>query len=435
MRMRIIPLLAVGGLMLMSCGEDDGSSAGEVPAPLESIESAVTQPENTEPVTTETTVVTAPGTTQPDRTTPAVAAGWMGVSTGEICSEGPAVATPDGTLWVGSLGLYRWDGESWSWITHEQGLPASPGFDPDAQSLSGSSCGGDNESPSVLDLAASPDGMLWLVVADGAVDTGLVSYDGDVFAVYARPPEAKPTRDVHGGGLYADTTGAVWLYLTDYQNPGSPADPDDPEIFTGAARLDSNGEWTVFELDEPLPVMSHRFVVGRDGTAWFTGADGVWRLEDGIWVPVETGPIDEAGYIPATPAGPDGDLWVLVAGDDGAGLATLGHWVDGTWEVTDTTDELAELSVWDAAVAPDGALWIAATPSAALQDVGPDFGDPEQFLVLVSFDGKEFAIHRPDAVAEDVGLDVPFFITTDGTSIWVGPAQGGDLVRYTPGEG
>lgn len=365
---------------------------------------------------------------------PAVPAGWTGVPAPDPSVAGLMTATPDGTLWVGSLGLYRWDGEDWTRITYEQGLSASPGFDPDAEPPDGGPCGVDNQSPGVSELAAGSDGMLWLVVGDCAGDTGLVSYDGEAFTTYGRPPASRPTRDIGGEGLYVDGSGAVWLYLTDYEIPEAVADPADPEMFTGAARLAEDGEWTVYPLEESLEVMNHGFVVGRDGTAWFAGTEGVWRLDGDTWTTVDTAPVDEAGSLVAAAAGPEGDLWVSILPDGGGDVTGFGHWVDGAWEIHDATAGLEGLDTWQFTVAPDGTLWIAATPTAALEGQGLDFADPTRSLVLVSFDGTAFVDHRPDEVTGEVALNVPYSITTDGTSIWVGSLPGdGDFVRFTPG--
>ena len=140
----------------------------------------------TGPAAEPTTVPAAP-TAIPDPTpdqaaVPVAPVGWSDAPVPACDAPADHALGPDGVLWVGGLGLQRWDG-AWTRFTHEDGLPAGSDFDPDPAFPSGGPCGPDSVAPAVSDVEVGPDGTLWM--ANGA---GISTYDGAEFAVVAPYP-------------------------------------------------------------------------------------------------------------------------------------------------------------------------------------------------------------------------------------------------------
>ncbi|MEJ2150557.1 MAG: two-component regulator propeller domain-containing protein, partial [Chloroflexota bacterium] len=106
---------------------------------------------------------------------------------------------------------------------------------------------------------------------------------------------------------------------------------------------------------------------------------------------------------------PDGALWFATGG---GGVSRLDP--DGTWETYTTEDGLAHDVVWAIAITPDGALWF-----------GTEGG-------LSRFDGDSWTVYTmEDGLGQDFVTSLA--VAPDG-ALWVG-TWGGGVSRFDPAEG
>jgi ligand-binding sensor domain-containing protein len=142
--------------------------------------------------------------------------------------------TPDGTLWFGSNGngLFAYDGVEWRRYTQDDGLP----------------------SDSVDDLAATPDGRLWISAIGG-----LTYFDGTAFTL-VDPAVMGDWSGEYPDDLVVDHDGALWVMTMS-------------SLFRYV-----DGDWEMRTQVDGLTIrVIYSLVVGEDGSVWISTADGVAR--------------------------------------------------------------------------------------------------------------------------------------------------------------
>jgi len=144
---------------------------------------------------------------------------------------------PDGTMWFGGSGVFRYDGETFTSFTTEDGLPNNK----------------------VLTVCRDPEGMMWFGTMDG-----LSRYDGQTFVnVNFTPREGYFGNAVKA--LYWDTDGAMWLATW-----GSGIFRYDGKAFTNFTTKDglaSNSTTTIYQASDGI------LWIGTDGKG-VCGYDG-----------------------------------------------------------------------------------------------------------------------------------------------------------------
>jgi ligand-binding sensor domain-containing protein len=230
-----------------------------------------------------------------------------------ILWTGPIVVAPDGALWVGTFGagIARFDGKMWTTYTAKDGLL--------------------NDAISTLMVA--PDGDLW---CGHAVENGGISrFDGKNWTTY-------PASRTGGVGEYpilsmaADRDGVLWV--------GS----------GGVSRYDGEN-WTHYktELGMDIPVAT-ALAVGKDGELW-VGGGGITRYDGESWTHYSCA---EMGLKDADDCG----VGALAIDMNGALWIGVGKWgvicYDGeNWTRYTKEDGLAGNSVLSIKLAADGSLW------------------------------------------------------------------------------
>ncbi len=274
--------------------------------------------------------------------------------------------TSDGFLWLATeQGLVRWDGLTMTTFD-EQNAPAL----------------GDRF---IRSLAADPDGDLWI-----GTMSGIARYHAGQFQDYRKPTEART--DVYD--ICADGSGGVWfssdLGLHHYGHGRH-------RVYTVADGLPSNGITSL--------------VRAQDGTLWLGTIRGLASFSEGrfsvytAWAPLRRSAIN------AIAPGSDGSIWVGLA--DG----TVGRWTRSSaggeletwWSGPGTRGRPVEALREDS----DGTLWIAFKHAglARLRD--------HQLELLARSDG--LPSDDPDWIFED-----------REHSLWVGWADAGlSMLRDT----
>ena len=140
-----------------------------------------------------------------------------------IYDPGDLAATSAGRLWLGSGGVYRFDSQSWTRYGSAEGLPDEPvrGLAVDAQdqvwvitSNVLSRFDGRRwqpvpvqDSPSLSDLAATPEGTVWLAVSG----SGLYQFDGQYWTIHNRGNHPELPSTQYAAWVTAGPGDIVWV--------------------------------------------------------------------------------------------------------------------------------------------------------------------------------------------------------------------------------
>jgi hypothetical protein len=230
-------------------------------------------------------------------------------------------AAPDGTLWIATYqGVVTWDGLSFGLHTTADGLP----------------------SDEALGIAAAPDGTVWV-----ATTGGTARWDGAGWTAWTAI-----------NGLPADWTTSV-----------AAAGGDDAWIGTSVGIAHWDGlAWTTWGPDQGLPP-SVVTSLALDGAAlWIGTVHGAARLDGGavtVYDASSSGLL--SNWVTAVAVAPDGTAWF---GHDHnffahGGLSTF----DGSAWSSDSLLATGGVAVRDLALSPTGELW--AATSGGLFHRGP----------------------------------------------------------------
>jgi len=299
---------------------------------------------------------------------------------------------PDGTLWaagyqrradevVGSV--FRFDGETWTTYTSDDGLPRMPR----------------TGHARLNSVEVAPDGTVW-----AGTDLGLARLDGETWAIVSPPVSVGDIAFAPDGSLVAQTGSA----------PGEAGEKID------YALAGFDGTWTPWQHDFPSsptaldvdPVNGSVWV----GTGGGFGAIGSVSRNDGSgWATwLEPGWLF-GGNVADLVAAHGGAAWVLASARR-PGTREFGYFdrfEAGVWAAVPLPDGVGINWPWNGmALGPGGTIW------AAWQRPGGNHK-----LVLLSFDGSSWT-------KDPLGPGIPTLdVTPDGT-IWVG--VGDSLIRFTP---
>jgi len=265
--------------------------------------------------------------------------------------------TPDGTLWFsttgsdssGGIGVYRFDGTTWTRFRQANGMPFDEVYPilvaHDSAIWFGSECCGvsrydgkswtnftivnglpDND---IRSMAFTPDGALWV----GTMDNGLARFDGKswqtytpqngLWGLYAGPIFVLPDKSLLVNSSN-DSLGTARLIRFDGQRWDNYAAPwADKGKYTAAMAAAPNGDlwfateftqvyrlsgstWTAYSLGSDTMLISA--AAAPDGSVWFgTWDQGVYRFDGQKWTNFK-------------PQGPGGRNWVgpILAASDGS---------------------------------------------------------------------------------------------------------------------
>jgi PAS domain S-box-containing protein len=314
---------------------------------------------------------------------------------------------------------------------------------------------------SVLAIAQTPDGYLWL-----GTEEGLVRFDGIRFTVF----DERNTPEIKGNtiaALLADREGNLWIGtsggLVCYQNRQFTAYGEKDRIFNqsilslfedragslwigtdgaGLVRL-RQGKVTIYNRRNGL-VDSAVFAIceDRDGSLWAGTHGGLSRLGHGGFTNYTVAQGLPDTYIKALYADSTGNLWI---GTNGGGLSLF---KDGRFSTLTTRDGLSSNEVWTLYGDRQGSLWIgtgnggldrlrdgkfaAYTEKAGLSSnqVWSLFQDQEGSLWIGTTgggldrlaDGRFTTYSAEEGLSNDVVL--PVYDSRDG-SLWIGTYGGG----------
>ncbi len=244
-----------------------------------------------------------------------------------------------------------------------------------------------------VDIFVAQDGKLRGVSASGRLDV----FDGGVWTVEAVPP--REARDVLVAG-----DGTIWAAWVDSATGTGGGKPE-------AGLLGLDGREAIASSTSPATFVnrSSSLAVTTDGEVWLgigfydEGGKGHWR---GVLRAGESGwvvehPVGDRDDLSAGPmaAGPDGSLWVYLAGGAGGqgrdrylARRDADGWThfsadDGVPPLVGTQTNSARL-----AVAPDGMLWIAFDSDVDVAELRPELGPHAagDCPGVLSFDGTEW---------------------------------------------
>lgn len=251
--------------------------------------------------------------------------------------QGYSVAAgDDGTVWAGSVesmgGMARFDdGE---WISH---TPPEGQFDDDR-----------GAGHRITDVAVG-DGAVWGVTEWGAIERGVVRFDGRQWTRWTAD-DGLPDTGVDTLAVGDDT---VWAGSRE----------------AGVWRLEGD-RWTLAAKDEnrALPGVT-ALAVGSD-TVWaatrrpgvwggFPRAD-VWRLDGDEWTTVGSDDVVGGSRVTSMAVADDGTVWVGTAGATRAGQPAGGvsAYDGGEWTTWTADDGLAGNAARAVAVGDDGTVWV-----------------------------------------------------------------------------
>ncbi len=226
---------------------------------------------------------------------------------------------PDGSLWAGvGCEVQRFDGITWETVGR---------------------CGDDFPAGNILDIAFALDGVVW--VANGF---GLASFDGESWTEY----------EGFVNSLHVAPDGTLWVNGWE-GTQGSQ--------YVG--RFDGEN-WTRLKPADSFPGGFSVRAVTPDGLVWgivqgsrLASFDGRSWTDEDSWAFYDVG-----GHLPRVEpynlrVGPDGALWLIVAGD--VARFDPQRPPDEAWTAYSSGSALVEGYVGAVAFAPDGAIWIGGT--------------------------------------------------------------------------
>jgi len=264
------------------------------------------------------------------------------------------IQAPDGSLWFGSRtdGLFKFDGESWSWITNENFERNGVGTFTISSNgevwcglnymglyryngISWMSCIHGLPDNNVGSATVGPDGSMWFGTTRNG---GIARFDGTNWTRYPLP-WGLPENYVSSFGLVEDLDfgpdGELWISA-----PG------------GILRYE-NDSWTAYTLElDYISDVRGKHSLAPDGTLWtFNRWQGLLRFDGEKWEVIT----ELCGYdvmdVETLDVAPDGT--VLIGTMDYGVVVYDG---DQAWLYT-TEDGLPSNHVFDIACSPDGSYW------------------------------------------------------------------------------
>ena len=291
---------------------------------------------------------------------------WRVLRTGPTLNRVTALAvTPDGVAWFGfgddafrsaGGGLSRFDGQSWQYVDHAGGFPASDNVRvlavaPDGALWAGAGCGvarleGPSETAAVgeswqiiatcddlhgnvLDIAFGPEGTAWV-----ATGFGLASFDSR--------SQTDHDRKVHA--LVTAPDGAIWMNgWEELQGSGY------------VARFDGES-WTTHQVADSFPGSFRVGAVTSDGRVWGIVAEGgVACFDGGAWADSRSWTLYEvSNQVFDLAVAPHGVLWAVT--DEGIAFLDADSWRTIILNYTPGPGTINSL-----AFAPDGSIWLGTT--------------------------------------------------------------------------
>ena len=285
--------------------------------------------------------------------------------------------TPDGELWaaLGSLGVRRWDGDSWTVAGEEVGVLFATFVTVDAAgriwaggTYGGTATGGvavyDGERwttyPGSADAPASRSSIRFIAVApDGATwigtDDGVARLDGATWTDLTPDIVAATGASPAGSGAVSiafEADGTAWV--------GYVAALGEPEWAARVARFDGRA-WTGYGPADGLPTGSYgAWVTTASAGVYVATSPGLYRLEGRRW---------ERVWLTATEPGLVRQL-LAVSRDEAWAASDSGvyHYRDGGWVLDDPAGPGSDGSNATLARAPDGTLWAGGYFGLAVRD-------------------------------------------------------------------
>lgn len=405
---------------------------------------------------------------------------------------------PDGSVWSttretgpgqAGLGVFRFDGQTWTNYTTRDGLAdnvvhsaaiasdSSVWFTTDAgvsqfDEDHWTTYDEDNGLPSnnVSSIVEGPDGKLWV----GMSGAGVARFDGRVWTNYKTDDYLGPS-SVNAIAIDDDNTlwlgtdngiyrfdGETWTHYTEEDGLSSNvvtsiALSPDGSLWAGSAnccilclpprgglsRFDGE-RWTSYaEAGECLFCVT----ADADNAAWFTGLyAGVYRFDGEKLHSYET-ELELSAGIRAIAVAPDGATWVANS------WGHVGRLHEDTWTTFDEESGLLDKTIISIAATPDGDIWIGTrdeglwrfdgefwttfTEKDELTDntiydiaVAPDgvvwFATANG---LSEFDGEVWTTHVPDDGISSTITEITF--GPDG-ALWIACRSCGGVLRYVP---
>jgi signal transduction histidine kinase/ligand-binding sensor domain-containing protein len=286
--------------------------------------------------------------------------------------------TPDGTLWIGSLGgLFAFDGLKFETFKSKPGSP----------SLS---------SRTIQLLLVSKAGDVW---AFGFHGPPVRIHQGDTM-LYDRT-EGEPIETLDNAR--EDSGGVIWAVLN----------------YKHVVRLGSDGIW--HRGGEPIdegPGYIRKLFIDSSGTQWVVENDHLYRRPDQQVTFMSTG-IQVYGWVKIAES-PDRSLWIAGQGPGPAGASSLQH-VDSSGKTLPAPRILGEID--DLLMAADGSLWISKTHE------GLERLSPRQLASQDRDSGEPLDWYRVSDGLSSGGQHT--FLRDEDGNVWVGGTNGLDRFEYS----
>ena len=310
--------------------------------------------------------------------------GWAGAPTAQLVPTGMLLT---GTSDSGDMGQgVVADGTGTVWIRGPWQLTR---VDPATGQATTWDAADDLAFASAWDLVGSSGAAVWIKdqdrvrLFDGTRFTADLAVPAELLHFFDDPEASTDLRDVVEVG-----SGELWIALSG----GAPSAGDDQEAPPVAGRVVrfASGQWsTVSDLGAQQP---QHLLVDSGGVPWLTTSasqgepatdapPGVKRWDGTAWVvPAADDPDYPKGAFPYLAAAPDGSVYVLDPGQDGA---TLTRFDGASWSTVavDKRDHIGEAMGGDALAADSTGAWIASssglshvTPDGVWQDYGSEQG-------------------------------------------------------------
>jgi ligand-binding sensor domain-containing protein len=360
---------------------------------------------------------------------------------------------PDGALWLATAGgLSRFDGTAWQTFVTADGLVSDEvtsvavaadglvcaGTDVGISCFNGASwttyTSGGPASNLVPSIAVAPDGTVWAgsgqpVPAPENTGRGVSRFDGEEWTVLT---EADGLADNTVVDIAVEPGGVVWF---------ATGDPDDAPA--SVSRFDGE-TWTTYMPDEYVYGKEVRSIaIGPDGIVWLGAPDELTRYDPSL----DSGQAEEAWRTYDVPAvhvavGPEGTVWLASASRVSRFIQGKSYGVSG----------METRRINGIAAGPEGTLWVGTTDDGLLYYNGDawtayttDDGLLDNYVadVTVAADGTVWAAVGGGAARFDgtawVSFDRMDGLASDGVfSVAVGPdgtvwfGTSGGISRYLP---
>jgi ligand-binding sensor domain-containing protein len=218
---------------------------------------------------------------------------------------------PDGDIWFGFYGVARYDGKSWTTYTTANGLA----------------------SDDVRSIACAPDGTLWI----GSSDKGLSRFNGKGWQYFLQQYSDNYIGHItvlpDSSLLFSYSNGVAELIRFDGQNWGNYQTPwTESGKYTEDIASASNGDlwfatelmgvyrlsqniWTNYSMKDGLPGDEiNGIAVAGDGSVWAGGMSGLSRFDGKTWTTIPLQGDTDSPWIGTIFAATDGSVWISYYG-------------------------------------------------------------------------------------------------------------------------